>query len=705
MDDLEEVRQRFEADVEEYVAEVERAVTESRELAGATEEAKVALDGIRDKAVEAAAALGIYRDEQGRIRDEAGRFVSEAKLQELGFSGLRDKAIEAAVAIREVRKEEEATGRAGLFSRLRGLFGGGGGGSSGGGGFSLASLFSGGLTSPAGIFAIAEAIQVALPEVAALATGLTAAGLGAGSFAALAIPAFDKVKNAYSQINKDQQAYDNALTSKQRKTALEHLKQDWAALNPQEAGAVRGVQQLTSEFSKMSKAFEPTAFKVLDQGIGIVNKLLPYVQGFANAAAPAIEQFLGEISKSLSGGQFKDFMKFLESLAGPSITAIGHGIEGLLPDIAKLMELFSKKDVINSINIAFRLLGFTLEVVIAVIKETMKEWDLISKGAHDIAHDFDVARHSVAEFGHDVAHYFDDARHDVASFAHDVAHYFDDVRHDISKVGATIKRDWKDVAAWLISPIGMAVYEIRTHTHQIAHDFDEFRHGVAHTFDDIRHDIAHWADEAPRLIARAWDTVRHETAHAWDTVRHDVAHGVDDVVKFTESIPGKVLDALKKLPADMENAGKNAITGLINGIKNAAAGIPSLMKGLAGEVESYFTNPLKIFSPSRKFFDHGVSTVMGFINAVRVMKPQLQAAMRDLGMSVATGGIPGISHGGYGGAAPSVHVQVPVTMQGVAQLYNTPAFLQYLQSVVQEAILRYQINNPMSGLALPGRAF
>jgi len=43
-------------------------------------------------------------------------------------------------------------------------------------------------------------------------------------------------------------------------------------------------------------------------------------------------------------------------------------------------------------------------------------------------------------------------------------------------------------------------------------------------------------------------------------------------------------------------------------------------------------------------------------------------------------------------------------MQGTAQIYNTPQFLQYLQAAVQEAVARYSLSNPGTGFGLPGRA-
>jgi hypothetical protein len=375
----------------------------------------------------------------------------QARLAELGDKVARPDikvsgAARAEADIAAVSLELDKLGGkgGGIFSKLGGLFGGGGSG--GGGGAS--ALFSGGMTSPAGIAAIAASVVVLLPEVGALATGLTAAGAGAGSFALLAAPAFGKVHTAYTQIQADQQAYDRALTSSGRKTALAHLQQDWKSLNPAETGAVKGVQQLTGEFGKMSKAFEPTAFKVFDAALKDANEVLPYIGKFATAASPAIEQLVGGLGKFLAGGQFKHFASFLESLSGPSIKAIGSGFAGLAPQVMNLMELFSKKDVVNSINIAFRGVGLALTAVIGVIKLTTWNWDTLTRQMHNVAHGFDVTRHVVASFGHDYAKNFDDVRHVTATWAHDTAAHFDEIRHDIAQWAGDVRHDADNVVHW-----------------------------------------------------------------------------------------------------------------------------------------------------------------------------------------------------------------------------------------------------------------
>ena len=388
---------------------------------------------------------------------------------------------------------------------------------------------------------------------------------------------------------------------------------------------------------------------------------------------------------------------------------------------------------------------------------------LIATHTHQIAEAFDKVRHAIATAGHDIASTFDTVRHTVASWGHDIATAFDTARHAVATVGHDIAvgaqtiiagltlavnwiaSHWKQITAWLVDPVGMAVHEIMTHTHDIAQAFDNLRHDVAAilagarhdiattwdnirhdasaavaalrhdvatAFDNLRHDIAAIADAIPGDIEHAWDIVRHDAAAmgddvlhaletAWNNVKTATSTAIKDVLSFFQKLPGQIISFLAGLPGQMLTAGRNIIDGLIHGIESAAADIPGIMKSLASNVASYFTDPLKIFSPSRVFFEHGVNIVQGAIDGVKATAPQLLAAMRGLGTGVATQGIG--SSLAAGAIAPagssSVHVTVPMTVQGSAgAAYNDPAFRQYLQQQVQEATLRYGQLNPGNGL-------
>jgi len=746
-DEMDEVTQRFEADVTQYLADLEEATGAAEEFAGANDmagvalgslrddaaEAGAALDGVRDSAAEAAAAeeaagtaadetrdrlaevaaaAGIYRDEMGRLRDAQGKFIAQSTLEDLALGHTRDEALEAAAAMRALKDEKEAASRGGLLSGLMsGLGGLGGGGGGGGGGASAIPLLGTLIESPELLIAIVPAVAAIVTEVGALATGLVAAGLGVGSFVALALPAFKQVFGA-----------------------LGDTKEQLAKLPEPVQQAVAGVKSLKDEFEKMSKAFEPTAFKVLNDGLKIAGQLLPYVGQFAKAASPAIEDVLNGLSRAIASPSFKQFMGFLESLSGPVITAVGSGMAGLAKDVMRLMESFSKKDVINAINIAFRLMGAALEIVIGIVKGSMATWDWITqKALPAVRNAFDTTRHAVATAGHDIATAFDTVRHAVATAGHDIATAFDTVRHAVATVGHDIqaglgaaanwiKSNWKNILGWLVAPVLMAAGEIDTHTHQIASAFDTarhevasildgWRHDIASAFDGVRHDIAAFIDWLPHAIAVGWDDARHDTASGldnirhdiasrFDTVRHDIAAWIDDVLNFFKQLPGQILSFLARLPGDMVTIGRNIVQGMINGVRSMAGTLLSAIENLIpSPIRSLVSDALGLASPSKVFFGYGTNIVQGLINGVASMQPHLRSAMQALSGNVTAPGS-ALAAGAVGPAGgTSVHVQVPMTVQGAAgAAYTDPRFAQYMQQQVQEAVLRYGQINAGNGL-------
>jgi hypothetical protein len=225
-------------------------------------------------------------------------------------------------------------------------------------------------------------------------------------------------------------------------------------------------------------------------------------------------------------------------------------------------------------------------------------------------------------------------------------------------------------------------------------------------------ELVKWVDSHWRLLAAIISTVLLGPAEflisfiaaRWAEFARLTSQVTDDVTGYFGRLPGRILSQLAALPAGLYNMGLNIVMGLIHGIEDQAGALLSYVGGLAGDVEHTFASALHIFSPSRVFFMHGVNTMLGYINGVKSMAAQVRATMAGVGGQVATAGIGTGATGGGSYGSPSVHVTVPVTVQGSAQLmYNSPQFYQYLQQVVQEAILRYGISNPGTGLALPGR--
>jgi phage-related protein len=687
--------------VREQEAEVSAGAEELEVSMGSlTVPLDVAADKARDlegNLVKASIALKITRDENGKLRDSSGSVITALEAESLMLGHLRNEAAEAALAMRELGKYEHK----GFFSRI------GGGGLGGIGklfssgnsipgfgniGSGVTSLLGGGPVAEAaggGVSAVAAlgVISAVVTEVGALATGLTAAGLGVGAFAALAVPALKNVSSEYGKLNAANQKYDQAVALQKLdpskahaaavKSALDQVNlvgQAYGKLPGDEQGAVDGIYKLTRAFQAQAKALEPSVYKVFNEALKVANELLPYVGQFAQAAAPAIEHLVSGLGRFVSGGEFVHFMNFLKSLSGPVLEAVGSGFKGLAERVMIIMELFSKKDVINSVNIAFRLLGFTLSLVQGLIMEGMEFWDgltmvilpgvahafdvtrhAIASFAHGVSHDFDDFRHNVAEFAHDVADNFDTVRHDVAEFGHDVAHYFDDsrhavasvghdfavafdmVRHALAEAGEWVAGHWKIIVGWIVAPIGMAVYEIRTHTHQIAASFDSARHNVAaavglirhdvsSAFDRVRHDIAAVADWIPHAIRVSFDTSRHDIAvfadwlpHAiassFDNARHDVAAATDWIMHKIRggfgTVRHDVASALADVRHDIASSWDNArhstahfIDNLLTFFRRLPGNILSILSGLPGQM-------LKVGENIVEGLIHGIENAAG----------------------------------------------------------------------------------------------
>lgn len=323
--------------------------------------------------------------------------------------------------------------------------------------------------------------------------------------------------------------------------------------------------------------------------------------------------------------------------------------------------------------------------------------------------------------------------HDVEEVAsavwHGIAEGFDTVRHAAATAGDAIakpfevvfdwiKANWKLILAWLVDPIGMAVFEIRTHTHEIAQSFDEARHdvaavidGIGHDvesgFDTVRHDIAAFADWLPTEVEHGFEDAHkdavaaaealvHDVESSFDELRHDAAAGVDDVVSYFEKLPGEVLHELEALPGQMLTAGENAVLGLLHGVEDIAGELLGEVSNLAGDVEKAFTDPLSILSPSKVMYQHGADYVNGIIGGVQSRASALTGAVGALATGI---GAPGAAI--PAGSTMTHTVDVNVNSQGVAvgDPLQSPQYQQELQAAVQEVTLRYADMNPGNGLS------
>jgi len=586
-----------------------------------------------------------------RVDDADGKAQLDdlrVKADKLGFKDVSikvrvDGAGRAIAELQAVRAEEDRTNKGGLLSRLSRLFGGGGAAgemaaadAAGGGG--MGSI--GPLPVPA-LLAIVPAIGAALVEVTGLVSGFAAATAGAAAFGVLAVPAVKKVSAAYSALSTAQQAYQLAqakyavdptkanATSEQGALATLRAQQKLLSeMTPSEQGAVKGIQGLTGEFGKMSRAFEPQAFKIFNDGIKVANNLLPAATPFANTFANSLDGLLKKADKFTQSKGFKDFLKQFQSIEGPAVTAIGTGIGNVANSVGKLLTTMNGKDVAQTIGIAFNTISGTISAVSFAVRRLMQNWDgMMTAGkaaVHGVASAFDTVRRTVADAGHDTAHAFDAGRHGAADFGHNVASEFDHVRENIHRwgddVGSFIGTNWKKIAAVTTGGLGLVVDAVATHLSGVKSGFDSAFRAVAgvvkggvlwvtEAVAPLGHALSSGWSTLSSVVSTVWSQVASDTNSGtsavkgilgwfghlgalfrgwWDEAAAGTASGIGKMISFAESIPGRINSALGGLPGMMFRAGVNVIKSLISGIESMISSVGSVVAGVARKVAGFF---------------------------------------------------------------------------------------------------------------------
>jgi hypothetical protein len=688
-DELSPVEQTFVADMAGYIEPIEDAASQTQGFADVVDEAGEGLGSLRDKAAEAGGALdGLAASEDdaaggaGHLRDNMGEAaaVAERLKAEIRAAGLeadetflagsaeldsyRDRLAEAALAagvlkhemdgVRDATAEtdaEEAGG--GFLSGLSAALS------------AIGGLFKGGVSSVlpdpetlAKLAVLAPLIGAAAVEAGMLASGITAAGLGVTAFAALAYPAISKVTGALG---------DNA--------------KELAKLSPGERGAVLGLRQLKDEYTAMAKAFEPDALGVFNRGLKIAEELLPTLKPLADAAVGPIEAIEDKLEKFFAqppkikplpgdlSAHIRDlappppesgwdkFLGDMKQLEGPEITAIGAGLGKVTGSLDGLLTAFSRKDVINATNIAFSVLSGTVSALTGVLKFAAGTWDMTVGMIGLVSHDFDVARHAVAEFGRGVAEFGSDF-------------------NDVTKQMGTDEANWAN---------------------DTRRDFDDARHAVASTWDGIRHDISSATDAINTDVSRFGSRVESDIVSAGHQIEAAWDRSWSAVVSYTRSIPGRILGALGNIGSLLFGAGERLVEGLINGVRSEVGALIGSVESMASSALSAAEHALGLGSPSRITRQHGLWLMEGYANGITEGRGLVEGALRS-----ALGGVPGAfppASSSMTGA--TVHLTMPVTVG--AGVPNSPEYLQGLYRAVQEAALRYGQLNQSGGLTLNGR--
>lgn len=530
-------------------------------------------------------------------------------------------------------------------SGLEGLAGGGGGILE-----SIMSFFSGGGESGAGIGAalgnvgaLGAGMLVVVPliagvvmELGSFVSSLLIAGIGVGSFVALAIPSFEAVKNAYEGISTAQAAYNQAVQLEKKDptadnlaavaTAAANLKIAYQDVPPYIRPVLSEIDQLKNEYTGLAKAFEPDVFSVFNAGLKIANNLLPDLTPEATAAAGALTKILDGIGKitqqdttaskplrignivgTMPGSEqgtdtgFNQFLEFVKTMEGPIMTTVASRLESFAGEFAKVMQSFSKKDYITAIGTAFDILTWILEGTSEAIHNVMTYWDGLTEAIKNSRNWFDDTSRASDQFAADIRGDMKKAVAGVQDFSDNTSKWLKDAEHDYDVADGDVEAFVKDVVGYV-------------------------------------------------------EKAGSDTEHAWDTA-------VADVVTITGTLPGKAVAALSSLPGRMEAVGEQAIDSIARGIEDREGAVEGAVEHIASLIPDTIASLLGMHSPSvvlrQQGRTAGESVALGLLDA----ESTVASAAGQLGMAAAGTGLAGGYAGRAAGGGQQLQLATSVTVQ------------------------------------------
>src|SRR5258708_18977273 len=214
--------------------------------------------------------------------------------------------------------------------------------------------------------AIAGAVAALVTYLASLVSAVAAAGIGLAAFGALAVPTFTKILGGISAVSAaaDKLSTDKlvkGITSAQ--LAADRLAQSkaWAAIPVALQPAVRAGLALKDTFDKMVAAMQPQAIRIFSDVLKRISNILPSILPVAKSVGTAIDGLLNGFDRFVKTPGFRQFMSSMQQLAGPAITAIGHGLGKVAIALGQFLQTAASPEGIQALQGAFLLLAWAIK--------------------------------------------------------------------------------------------------------------------------------------------------------------------------------------------------------------------------------------------------------------------------------------------------------------------------------------------------------
>jgi hypothetical protein len=469
---------------------------------------------------------------------------------------------------------------------------------------------------------IAGAIAALSVPITVLLSGFSAAAVGVGAFAVLALPTIRNVIKGYQAVSAAQKQIAVAQTPAQHKAGVLALAQAWAGIPKFERPAEQAIRNFMDTWHQMSKAFAPTAFKALTPWLQSAGALLKSIRPLADAAATVIGSLGKQLDKAVSSPAWKRGIGQLVPYIKESIPAIAHGLWTLGVAFSNLFTTFSPKQVGHGITEFFGVLADTVHVfgnIAHAVGNLIHAFANIGQAVGNIIHAAGNIVHAFENVGHAIGNMERTASRIIGSFA-GIGNVFKGTTSAVTSVLKGLPSAAQGALAGLSGALKSTAGDAITAM------ADAIRTGIS------------LASSAVRSIGSAITSAAGNFGSILSAAGHAVISGLVSAISAASGLPpsairsigSAIVSAAANFGGLLVSAGASLIRGLISGIESMTGAVVSAAESVAQAAAGAARSILGIFSPSTVFAKIGAMTVEGFIRGLLGGKGQIGAVTTAL---------------------------------------------------------------------------
>lgn len=180
----------------------------------------------------------------------------------------------------------------------------------------------------------------AVAAVGALGAAFGVAATGAMLFAGVAKTNFGGIVDTMKKMKTAQDAYNTAVTDKQKEAALAKMKALYDSLSPAEQAIVKGTQDLGKAWNAFAKSVQPQMFQMAGDGMKFIAEMLPRLTPLLQGVTSAFQELERRAISALNGPFWTNFIATMGRISGPVTTSLGAAFGNIIKGISGILLAF-----------------------------------------------------------------------------------------------------------------------------------------------------------------------------------------------------------------------------------------------------------------------------------------------------------------------------------------------------------------------------